>query len=358
MKISDSLSEKRDEIQPAAFRIVSLRSNGAESSLHLEWAHQPHSALLVEKMHDQSSRHFIILAARYLFQNRNFTVYVEEYVKNELSGYAFLKEFTNHEKSKVDFVLAFGGDGTLLHISKLFPKNCPPIVPFAMGSLGFLTPFLADEYQSAIDGLIRGFFSVISRTRILCSVYRDSVYTETFQAMNDIVILSAKNGTVSAIDCFIDDEYFTTVYGDGLIVATSTGSTAYNLSAGGVMVHPSVSSLLWTPICAHALNAHPLVLPDSIQLAVQISPTSRGDDPYIVTFDSSETTLGKKDKIVIRVSPYPVPTVCRKEPMTEWLNSISSVLKWNQPIQSQSNTADDDSQPRRFFVCNTHDIHS
>ncbi|OHT06021.1 ATP-NAD kinase family protein [Tritrichomonas foetus] len=356
--MSMSRSASRDKNSPAPFRIEPLKNGAEDGSMHFEWAHQPRSALLIEKKGDKQARHYIVLAARYLFHNRHFSIFVENYVKEDLKNYAFLSSFENYEESMVDFVLSFGGDGTLLHIAKLFPRNCPPIVPFAMGSLGFLTPFLADDYKSIIDDLIRGFFYVISRTRILCSIQKTNsdgnIEVTEIQAMNDVAFKPSKNGTVSAVDCSIDDEYFTTVYGDGLIVATSTGSTAYNLSANGVIIHPSVSTLVWTPICAHALNAHPLVLPDSIELSLKIAKNARGNDPYTLAYDSSETLVSKNDKVTIRISPYPVPTVCQKEPMTDYLNSISSVLKWNQPIHGSISIEDEVSDPstiNHFFVC-------
>jgi NAD+ kinase len=126
---------------------------------------------------------------------------------------------------------------------------------------------------------------------------------------------------------------FTTIYGDGLIIATATGSTAYALSAGGAIVHPSASAIIWCPICAHSLNSHPLVLPDSVELSMRISETARGDEPYQLTCDSGGYHVLKGDLMVIKISSYPIPTVCTAEPMADWLNSISSVLRWNQLME-------------------------
>ena len=307
--------------------------NNKDGSTHLEWAHQPKSVLLIEKIHDACSRRYLVSAAQHLFKKRHFHIYVEDYVIPELKNFAFLQAFESEATTRVDFVLSFGGDGTLLHISKLFPSACPPIIPFAMGSLGFLTPFLADDYEKVVDSLIRGFFYVTSRTRILCDIKHLDGTVETHQAMNDVVFSPRETGSVCAIDCLIDGKHFTTVYGDGLIIATSTGSTAYNLSTGGAMVHPSVSSLIWAPICAHALNAHPLVLPDSVKLSMQIAEHARGDDVYMVVYDSIKTVVRKGESVTVRISPYPIPTVCQQEPMTDWLSSISTVLRWNQPMQ-------------------------
>jgi NAD+ kinase len=305
-----------------------------QGSTRLEWAHQPKSVLLVEKIRDGGARKYLIETVQYLFRTQRFTIFVESYLLTELPHFSFLHNFENDQSCKVDFVLAFGGDGTLLHISELFPFACPPVVPFAMGSLGFLTPFLAEDYEDATDGLVRGSLFVTSRTRLRCEIRRRDGKVEEMQSLNDCVLKAVSSGSsVCAIECFLDGEMFTTIYGDGLIIATATGSTAYGLSAGGAMVHPSASALIWCPICAHSLNSHPLVLPDSVELSMRISETARGDEPYRLTCDSNGHQVSKGDLIVVRISSYPIPTVCRFEPMADWLNSISSVLRWNQPMQ-------------------------
>jgi len=319
---------------PTAFRVNPIKFfDHPDGSMHLEWVHRPSSALLVEKIHDPIARNYLIEAVQFLNFDKTFTIYVEKYVAESLPHFTFLQKFTNSKEKMVDFVLVFGGDGTLLHVSSLFPEACPPILPFALGSLGFLTPFLASDYRMVIDDLIRGFFFVTSRTRIMCTIIRKDKTVDSYQALNDVVIGPSVPGQVCAIECYIDDEHFTTVYGDGLIVSTSTGSTAYNLSAGGAMVHPSVSTLLWTPICAHSLNAHPLVLPDCVGLSFKIAEHARGEKPYLATTDSKRTEIYKGDLVVVNQSPFPIPTVCQHEPITDWLSSISTVLRWNQPMQ-------------------------
>ena len=304
-----------------------------EGSMMLEWTHRPSSALIIEKIHDADARYYLMEAINFLHQKKSFSVYVEEYVANEIPNLAYLKIFKDSSEQHIDFVVVFGGDGTLLHVSSLFPEACPPILPFALGSLGFLTPFKAQDYPQLIDNMIRGYFFVTSRTRIMCDVIRNNKIVETLEALNDIVFAPSEPGIVCALECFIDDEMFTTIYGDGLIVSTSTGSTAYSLSAGGVMVHPSVSALLWTPIAAHALNAHPLVFPDCATLSFKIADSARTMKPYLATADSYKTQIFKGDLVVIHQSPFPMPTVCESEPITDWLASISGILKWNQHMQ-------------------------
>lgn len=258
-------------------------------------------------------------------------IYVERNVREELNDIEFLQTFTGNES--IDFVCAFGGDGTMLHISSLFPNLCPPVMPFAMGSLGFLTPFAAEEYKEIIDNFLRGPSKVTMRTRAEGAIYRDGKVRESHLILNDIVASPVIKDAVCILECFLNDEPFSTVYGDGLIVSTSTGSTAYNLSAGGALVHPLVAALLWTPICPHSLNAHPLILPGTVKLGIKIAQDSRTDN-FSISFDSYRTTIDKGDFVSIRLSPNPLPTVCKHEPMNDWLFSISNVFGWNRHIDN------------------------
>ena len=330
----------------SSFRLKNCDKDG---STHLEWAFLPRNVLVIEKKHDQFARNYLIKSINYL-HSHDYNVFVQGYIKQELQQlYSFLVSFdgieypvnsgnSDEEEDKekntvnIDFVLVFGGDGTLLHVSSMFPRTCPPIVPFAMGSLGFLTPFMAQDFENVIEEMIRGGFYVIPRTRIACTIVKNSGQKIELQAMNEVVLRTSNNKGISAIRCYIDDEKFTDVHGDGLIVATSTGSTAYNLSAGGAMVHPSVSALLWTPICPHSLNSHPLVLPDSTILSFKI--VARNECQYTITYDAQSEQVERNDLIVVKVSPYMAPTVCIHKPLDDWFRSISNVLKWNEPIRA------------------------
>jgi NAD kinase len=219
------MTESSEFVRPAStpFKVSAMGLFGEkDGSMRLDWAHQPKSVMIVEKIRDPRARSFLIAALQYLFQVRHLSIITESYVVDELSEFSFLQSFESEDLTNVDFVLVFGGDGTLLHVSQLFPSRCPPIVPFAMGSLGFLTPFLCDDYQTVIDDVVRGFFYVTSRTRLLCEIRRVDSTVEHYQALNDLVLTSGTPGSVCAIECSIDGEYFTTVYGDGLIIATAT----------------------------------------------------------------------------------------------------------------------------------------
>ena len=175
--------------------------------------------------------------------------------------------------SKTDLVLTLGGDGTLLHASSLFSTNpsVPPILPFSMGTLGFLTSFRFAEHATAFDALYRSTASVLLRNRLSASL------PGTIHAMNELIIHRGASPHLAIVDVLINDRFLTEAVADGIIISTPTGSTAYSLSAGGAIVHPLVGSLLVTPICPRSLSFRPLVLPASALVTLRMSPKMRGD---------------------------------------------------------------------------------
>lgn len=325
--------ELSDYKPPQTFTINKPKSfRHTDGSMHLEWKHRPSKALVVEKINSPESRQYLIEVVQYLHFEKKIVPYIEPYVAKELTGFKFTETFEDVNNTPIDFVLVFGGDGTLLHVASLFPEYAPPIVPFAIDQQGFLTPFCAVDYKNCLELLLRGSFYVTLRTRLYCDIIRNGKKEEVYQALNDIVIAPSETGKVCALNCYIDDELFSTLYGDGLIISTSTGSTAYNLSAGGAVVNPSIAAILWTPICSHALSAHPIILPDCVYIDICIDPASRTEKPYNVAVDSKRAQILKGDFIGIHQSPFPIPTVCASEPMNYWLQSLTNILEYNEPM--------------------------
>lgn len=135
------------------------------------------------------------------------------------------------------------------------------------------------------------------------------------------------------LDFCLYDEKVTKIYADGIIIATPTGSTAYSVSAGGSMVHPSVPAMLFTPICPHSLSFRPMILPDSILLRIEVPIKARGEALLVV--DGVKTcTLRKGDSIYVSISNYPVPTIGNEnahiESDRDWFTTIQEELKWNE----------------------------
>lgn len=205
---------------------------------------------------------------------------------------------------RIDFIVCLGGDGTLLYASQLFQQSVPPVMAFYLGSLGFLTPFQCDNFQEQVTNVLEGHAALTLRSRLRCSIHRKgerrkesllqahhnllkpclyraspvgnnngngekwSGDNNSILVLNEVVINRGPSPYLSNIDIYLDGKYITSVQGDGLIVSTPTGSTAYAAAAGASMIHPSVPAILVTPICPHSLSFRPIVVPAGVELMV------------------------------------------------------------------------------------------
>jgi NAD+ kinase len=151
----------------------------------------------------------------------------------------------------------------------------------------------------------------------------------THNILNEVVVDRGPNGTMSTIELFGDDEHFTTVQADGICIATPTGSTAYNLAAGGSLCHPDNPVVLITAICAHTLSFRPIILPDTVVLRAGVPYSSRTSS--WASFDGRERVeLKPGDYVTISVSRYPFSSVLPLDgTRKDWIDSISRTLQWN-----------------------------
>mmetsp|Transcript_17108 Transcript_17108/g.25645 ORF Transcript_17108/g.25645 Transcript_17108/m.25645 type:complete len:736 (+) Transcript_17108:72-2279(+) len=157
---------------------------------------------------------------------------------------------------------------------------------------------------------------------------------EFWTALNEVIVDNGKSTSLTNMDCYCDGVFTTKCQGDGLIIATPTGSTAYSLSAGGSMVHPQVPGILFTPVCPHSLSFRPIVFPDTSKLSIEISMDARAD--HSVAFDGRlRQTLGKGDKVVVSVSSWPVPAISRVSETDDWFTGVRSLLHWNVRTQQK-----------------------
>ncbi|KAH7209551.1 ATP-NAD kinase-like domain-containing protein [Fusarium oxysporum] len=264
-----------------------------------------------------------------------------------------------------DFVISLGGDGTVLYASWLFQRIVPPVLSFALGSLGFLTKFDFEDYQQTLLTAFTKGVTVSLRLRFegtvmrsqprkraqlskgseedeepsrdlveeLIGEEREDEHTHrpdgTFEILNEVVVDRGPNPTMSTTEIFGDDEHFTSVLADGICVSTPTGSTAYNLAAGGSLCHPENPVMLVTSICAHTLSFRPIILPDTIVLRVGVPYSAR--TASWASFDGRERVeLKPGDYVTISASRFPFASVQAQGRRSEdWVNSISGKLGWN-----------------------------
>lgn len=226
-----------------------------------------------------------------------------------------------------DLVVTLGGDGTVLYVSNLFQRIVPPVMSFALGSLGFLTNFKFEHFRKRMTTVLDTGVRAYLRMRFTCRVHKsDGRLVCEQQVLNELVVDRGPSPYVTNLELYGDGSLLTVAQADGLIIATPTGSTAYSLSAGGSLVHPGVSAISVTPICPHTLSFRPILLPDGMFLKVKVPETSRAT--AWASFDGKvRTELKKGDYVTIQASPFPFPTV--RSTKTEYFDSVSRNLNWN-----------------------------
>ena len=288
------------------------------------------TVFLLTKAHDKTLIAKTREVARWLLskdRDTPYLVYVENTLKDhksfdaaglvkEDSSYGERLKYWDNELARrhphtFDFVVTLGGDGTVLYASWLFQRVVPPVLSFALGSLGFLTKFDFNDYQKTLTQAFRDGVTISLRLRFEGTVMRsqrsdddhpvdlveeilqeeaDGKMThkpeQTFEILNDIVVDRGPNPTMSTIELFGDEEHLTTVQADGICVSTPTGSTAYNLAAGGSLCHPENPVILVTAICAHTLSFRPIILPDTIVLRLGVPYDARANS--WASFDGRE----------------------------------------------------------------------
>jgi NAD+ kinase len=168
-------------------------------------------------------------------------------------------------------LLVLGGDGTMLAAARLAAPRGIPILPINMGSLGFLTSFTLDELYPALEEALSGRSSVSQRVMLQAELERAGAVIEAQCVLNDVVIHKGALARMIELELGIDSEFVCRYRADGLIVSSPTGSTAYSLSAGGPIVHPTVESFIITPICPHTLSDRPLVIRDSCSIEIKLN---------------------------------------------------------------------------------------
>lgn len=337
----------------------------------LIWDTRPKTVLIVTKLHDEQLVRITKEVTKWLITELGMITLVEERLQADpafeyddlMDTLRAGKTDSHHsDESKdvgfwtpefcaspaagaVDFVVTLGGDGTVLYAAWMFQKKCPPILPFRLGSLGFLTTFDFAHFRHSIRDLIfdmgmsKG-MRMNFRMRFSCTVIRrdglahssptepESDHNTTYQILNDLTIDRGPSPYMSQLELFGNQSHLTTIHSDGLTISTPTGSTAYSLSAGGSLVHPDVSAILVTPICPHTLSFRPMILPDTMEVRIMVPEDSRAT--AWASFDGRRRVcLGRGDGVVVRAGVWPVPTVCWEDQSKDWFKGLERCLGWN-----------------------------
>lgn len=225
---------------------------------------------------------------------------------------------------EVELVVVVGGDGTFLSAAHGCPESTP-VAGINMGTLGFLTEHPSEQAEQLMRSLVAGSVEVERRDRLQVSV--ESVdHPGPFLVLNDVVINKVVLARMIAINVEVAGEHLTRYRADGLILATPSGSTAYNLSAGGPIVHPGLAAVLITPICPHTLSNRPLVIPAGLEVTVVVVD---GNDGVYLTLDGQQgLSLGTGQPVRVRVADEPLWVV--RDRGTSFFSILHHKLKWGE----------------------------
>ncbi len=238
----------------------------------------------------------------------------------------------------VDLMVAIGGDGTLLHAARGVARQSVPLLGINLGRLGFLTDISPQHMQKTIDAILGGDFVEESRLMLQARISGDENGSESMLALNDVALKTGQTGHMQDFSTFIDGEYVNTHGGDGLIVATATGSTAYALSCGGPIIQPNVDALVIVPICPHTLSDRPLVVRASSQIEVRVRP--RFDDrPHVACDGDSLGEMGADDVLRINVADETVKLLHPRD--LNYYELLRSKLSWGHSNRTSAGSDSD-----------------
>ena len=224
-----------------------------------------------------------------------------------------------------DLLVVLGGDGTMISTARLVAGRGIPVLGINLGTLGYLTEFAIDEAIPALEYAVRGEYDVDKRTMLDWQVLRDGDQVGGGTALNDVVLNKSALARIIDIDCWVGAHYVTGFRADGLIIATPTGSTAYNLSAGGPIIARATEAISICPICPHTLTNRPLVLPFSVEIALQMNTH---EQEVMLTSDGQiGLPLMAGDRVEIRKSEKTFNTVCAKD--RDYFEILRSKLRWS-----------------------------
>ncbi|MBI4851477.1 MAG: NAD(+)/NADH kinase [Acidobacteria bacterium] len=234
---------------------------------------------------------------------KNIELLVEESTKKFLNHNNHLTFVSREEiAQRAELIVVLGGDGTMLATARLLGGRCVPVIGVNFGLLGYLTEFSVDELFPLLERVLTGDFYIEKRVQLYASVIRNGSCVTRGTVLNDVVVNKSALARMIDLECWINGQLINRFRADGLIISTPTGSTAYSLSAGGPLIHPSIHAMLITPICPHTLTNRPLVVSDEnpIEL-VLVTPR----EEVTLTLDGQiGFSLKHLDRISVRKSEH------------------------------------------------------
>ena len=227
---------------------------------------------------------------------------------------------------ELDLIIVLGGDGTLLHIAELAARHAIPVLGINLGNLGFLTEFREDETYSALEKILAGNVTIEKRLMLKTRLITPLKRSESRYALNDVVISKNVSDRLLRLSTRAGKEYITTYRADGLIFSSPTGSTAYNLSAGGPLVYPGLGTITVTPICPFMLSSRPIILPAHKNLVTTYEAEEDADRAQIIIDGQPFMEMQPGDNLEISTARHPLQIVASEN--RDYFSILRNKLNW------------------------------
>jgi NAD+ kinase len=226
--------------------------------------------------------------------------------------------------SQADFAVVFGGDGTILGAARLLCESKVPVIGVNVGKLGFLAEFSVEELETHFERICHDKSLIEQRMVLGCEVFCGDKKTATAKAVNDVVISAGDPFNMIELKIEVNGQPLTSFYGDGVILSTPTGSTAYNLSAGGPILTADLSAMVVTPICPHSLSFRPIVIDSDSR--VQIHPLRVNENTTLMLDGHKQQLLTTQDRVLVEKHKGRFLVVSNPS-RTQW-DTLADKLKW------------------------------
>ncbi len=239
--------------------------------------------------------------------------------------YKTFKDYSDLDTS-FDIMLTLGGDGTFLRAVTFVRNLNIPILGINMGRLGFLATIQKENIKESVKALVEKNFSIKERSLLAIKTSSKNRDIEEINfALNEVTVARRNTTSMITIKTYLDDEYLTSYWADGLIVSTPTGSTGYSLSCGGPVIIPQAKSFVITPIAPHNLNARPLIIPDETHIKLKISGREK---QALISLDSRITVIDNQTEVFIEKAPFTIKTIQLHD--QTFLKTLREKLLWGE----------------------------
>ncbi len=243
---------------------------------------------------------------------------------------ALVGETTGVEKNRlpdeVAMIIVLGGDGTFLSVARLTEGRDVPLLGVNLGGLGFLTEVTQEQIFETLGEIFEGNYGVGERLLLQAHIHRDDERIAEYRALNDVVINKGALARIISLETYVNGTYVNTFAADGIIISTPTGSTAYNLAAGGPILSPELGAIIINPICPHPLTTRPLVLPDDVTVEVVLK--AEGEDVLLTLDGQVGFALRYDDVVEVRKALQTVKLI--EPPRRNYFQVLRTKLRWGE----------------------------